>query len=139
MACQKLKNLGLIKIKDDEIIFEPKKNLSQSNENEAKKLKKRWIEGIVDTKYGGGAGYRLEERELFNNFIEHGFVDVYRNKYPKKYGFTYWDMTKPLFRGINYGLRLDYFMISKKIINIFLLTMAWNQNKSQTEWISVRF
>ena len=43
----------------------------------------------------------------------------------RPYGFTYWDMTRTAFRGVNYGLRLDYFIISptlkKKIKNIEVL------------------
>ena len=43
----------------------------------------------------------------------------------KPYGFTYWDMTRPAFRTVNYGLRLDYFIISpelkQKIKNIEVL------------------
>ena len=112
----KLSDYGTATATEDEIVFEPKKDLSKSELTRIKKLEKRWLEGMKATIEGGGAGYRLEEREDLEKFIKTGFVDVFRKKYPKKYGFTYWDMMRPAFRGVNYGMRIDYFIISKKLM-----------------------
>jgi exodeoxyribonuclease-3 len=112
----KLSEYGKVVVTDDEIVFTPKKDLSGSELTQSKKLEKRWLEGMRATIEGGGAGYRLEEREGLEKFIKSGFVDVYRKKYPKKYGFTYWDMMRPAFRGVNYGMRIDYFIVSKKLV-----------------------
>jgi len=112
----KLSEYGKVVVTDDEIVFTPKKDLTGSELTQSKKLEKRWLEGMRATIEGGGAGYRLEEREGLEKFIKNGFVDVYRKKHPKKYGFTYWDMMRPAFRGVNYGMRIDYFIVSKKLV-----------------------
>lgn len=80
-----------------------------------KPMERRVKEGIKATKFGGGAGYRLTERREFEKFLNKGFVDVYREKYPNKYGFTYWNMIQKPFRKANNGMRLDYFITSKNL------------------------
>ena len=80
-------------------------------------LTKRVKQGINITKNGGGAGYRLTERKEFEKLLNSGFVDVWRWKYPNKYGFTYWNMIQKAFRKANNGMRLDYFVVSKNLIS----------------------
>ncbi len=80
-------------------------------------LTKRVKQGINITKNGGGAGYRLTERVEFEKLLNSGFVDVWRWKYPNKYGFTYWNMIQKAFRKANNGMRLDYFVVSKNLIS----------------------
>ena len=81
-----------------------------------KALEKRSKHGIKITEKGGGAGYRLEERAEFEKLLKAGFVDIYRKKYPKKYGFTYWNMVQRHFRKANNGMRLDYFVITPNLV-----------------------
>lgn len=79
-------------------------------------LTKRVKEGVNITQNGGGAGYRLTERVEFEKLLNSGFVDVWRDKYPNKYGFTYWNMVQKAFRKANNGMRLDYFVVSKNLL-----------------------
>lgn len=79
-------------------------------------LKKRAAYGIKITELGGGAGYRLEERKEFEKLLNSGFVDIYRKLYPRKYGFTYWDMMLKAFRKANNGMRIDYFIITPNLV-----------------------
>ena len=80
-------------------------------------LQKRIKAARQATKLGGGAGYRLEERENLELLVSHDFVDVFRDLYPNDYGFTYWDMTKFAYRQANNGWRIDYFIVSGNIIS----------------------
>jgi len=141
MTKDKLKEYGTVVHDDLEVGFYPRDNLTKGQQMAAKKLEKRWLESVLITQIGGGAAYRLQERRDIEKFMEKGFIDAFRvftkgktyNQQSKHggvykmrpYGFTYWDMTRPAFRGVNYGLRLDYFIISptlkKKIKNIEVL------------------
>ena len=69
-------------------------NAIDTNETKSRinSLTKRVKEGVNITQNGGGAGYRLTERVEFEKLLKSGFVDVWRWKYPNKYGFTYWNM-----------------------------------------------
>lgn len=97
-----------------------------------KDLKNRVRDGVNMDKQGGGAGYRLEEREGLENVLSHGFFDAYREIYPApapydpdgfedkyeepasqdEYGFTFWDRTKVAYRSTGNGWRIDYFILS---------------------------
>jgi exodeoxyribonuclease III len=85
-------------------------------ESPTDKLKKQVKAGNKYTESGGGAGYRLEERFAINKILDLGLVDIYRNKNPTNYGFTYWDMTRPQYRFSDYGMRIDYFIASRYIL-----------------------
>jgi exodeoxyribonuclease-3 len=80
-------------------------------------LQKRIKAARQATKLGGGAGYRLEERENLELLLSRDFADVFRDLYPNDYGFTYWDMTKFGYRQANNGWRIDYFIVSGNIIS----------------------
>lgn len=97
--------------------FRCKKITDLYNETPTPKLKKQMLSGTKSTELGGGAGYRLEERFDINKILDLGLVDIYRKKHPNNYGFTYWDMTRPIYRSDDYGMRIDYFITSKKILN----------------------
>jgi exodeoxyribonuclease-3 len=61
------------------------------------------------------SGFLPEEREWFQNYLDHGFVDVFRHLYPEKVQYTWWSqVTKARERGI--GWRLDYFLVSKDLL-----------------------
>ena len=81
-----------------------------------KTLEKRITGGENDERLGGGAGFRLEERQDIEKVFQAGFADVFRALYPAKYGFTYWDRTKVHYRKANNGMRLDYFVVSPSLL-----------------------
>ena len=61
------------------------------------------------------SGFLPEEREWVQKFIDHGFVDVYRELYPEREQYTWWTYrfnARP--RGI--GWRIDYFLVSKALV-----------------------
>ena len=62
------------------------------------------------------AGFTLEERKGFDNYIESGFLDTFRifNKEPNHY--TWWSYMFNS-RAKNVGWRIDYFCISESIKN----------------------
>ena len=61
------------------------------------------------------SGFLPEEREWVQNFLDHGFVDVYRHLYPDKVQYTWWTYRlNARQRGI--GWRLDYFLISENLL-----------------------
>jgi exodeoxyribonuclease-3 len=60
------------------------------------------------------SGFMPEEREWVQNFLDHGFVDVYRRLYPDKVEYTWWTYRlNARQRGI--GWRLDYFLVSENL------------------------
>ncbi len=83
----------------------------------SKKLAKRIADGEKAEKIGGGAGFRLEERESFEKILGNRYIDVFRELYPNKIEFTYWDMIRgKSWRKSNNGLRIDYFVINKNLL-----------------------
>lgn len=73
----------------------------------------------------GNKGYTKEEREGFSNFIKAGFVDTFRNLYPKEEQYSWWSYRAIGARSRNVGWRIDYVLISssliKKVKNAFIL------------------
>lgn len=57
------------------------------------------------------SGFLPEERIWIDKFLEHGFIDAYRNLYPDRVQYTWWTY-RPGVRGRNIGWRLDYFLVS---------------------------
>lgn len=71
------------------------------------------------------AGFSIEERQSFSSFLKSGsgFVDVFRNFFPKQKGvYTFWSFMSNA-RASNTGWRLDYFVVSKRfashVLNCF--------------------
>jgi len=62
------------------------------------------------------AGFTIEERTTFDNFIQTGFVDTFRefNQEPDQY--TWWSFRSAA-RERNVGWRIDYFLISPSLRN----------------------
>ena len=59
------------------------------------------------------AGFTQEERAMFTNLLNHGFIDTFRNKYPNvRDAYSWWSYRKGV-RERNIGWRIDYFLISK--------------------------
>lgn len=62
------------------------------------------------------SGFLPHERAWVDKFLEHGFVDVYRNLYPDRIQYTWWTYRMNA-RQRNVGWRLDYFLISEKLLS----------------------
>jgi len=61
------------------------------------------------------SGFLPEERVWIDAYMEHGFVDVYRVLYPERVQYTWWTFITNA-RARNVGWRLDYYMISKALV-----------------------
>jgi exodeoxyribonuclease-3 len=62
------------------------------------------------------SGFLPEERVWIDHFIDHGFSDAYRERYPDKIQYTWWTYrVNARARGI--GWRLDYYLISKELMS----------------------
>ena len=68
--------------------------------------------------YNKTAGYTQIEIDGMDNLINAGFNDAYRYLYPKEIAYTYWSYRFKA-RERNTGWRIDYFLISKYLINKF--------------------
>ena len=71
------------------------------------------LRGVID--------FMDDEREVFEDFLSIGLIDLFREKYPDKHGFTWWDYkTAAVFR--DEGMRIDYILASpplaEKLIDI---------------------
>jgi len=60
------------------------------------------------------SGFLPEEREWVGNFLDHGFVDVYRELYPEREQYTWWTYRFNA-RQRNVGWRIDYFLVSEAL------------------------
>lgn len=62
------------------------------------------------------AGFTIEERNKFTHLLESGFIDTFRYFHPDEIKYSWWSY---LFhaREKNAGWRLDYFVVSKSIID----------------------
>lgn len=89
-------------------------------------LRKRLRDAEDWDRSGGGAGFRLEERDGLERILGDGFVDVYRSL-RDDYGFTYFDRTKLGYFEADNGWRLDYFIVGANLLpcvrNIEVLKM----------------
>jgi len=59
------------------------------------------------------AGFSLEERESFKRFLEGGWVDTFRELYPKRVKYSYWANWEG-YRSENKGWRVDYFVVNQE-------------------------
>lgn len=60
------------------------------------------------------SGFLPEERAWLDRYIEHGFVDAYRELYPDRVQYTWWTYRVNA-RQRNIGWRLDFFMVSQAL------------------------
>ncbi|MFN2304899.1 MAG: exodeoxyribonuclease III, partial [Anaerolineales bacterium] len=61
-------------------------------------------------------GFLPEEREWIDKFLDHQFVDAYRELYPERVQYTWWTYRYNA-RDNNIGWRLDYFLVSKQLMD----------------------
>ena len=60
------------------------------------------------------AGFTDQEREKMTVFLNRGFVDTFRNKYPDTVKYSWWSYRFKA-REKNAGWRIDYFLISDRL------------------------
>lgn len=60
-------------------------------------------------------GFLTEERAWIDRFLEAGLVDVYRERYPDRPGYTWWTYRFEA-RRRDVGWRLDYFLVSERLV-----------------------
>lgn len=69
-------------------------------------------------------GFLPIERQMLDTVLKDGFLDIYREKYPDKVAYTWWDM-KTRSRDRDIGWRIDAFYVQKglegKIEDVFIL------------------
>ena len=63
-------------------------------------------------------GFTKLEKESFNNFLESGYIDNFRNLHPKEQKFSYFTKRFKTNKTENKGWRLDYFVTNKDMKNI---------------------
>jgi exodeoxyribonuclease-3 len=62
------------------------------------------------------SGFMPVERAWIDKLLEHGFVDIYRSLYPERVQYTWWTYRVGA-RERNVGWRLDYFLVSEKMVD----------------------
>jgi len=65
-------------------------------------------------KYANNALFRPETRQAYKNLVAQGWTDAIRTLYPDERIYTFWDYLRDAF-GRKAGLRLDHFLLNKKI------------------------
>lgn len=61
------------------------------------------------------AGFTIEERTEFTNFLKLGFADSFRKLHPTTVKYSYWNLRSNA-RAENKGWRLDYFVVSDALL-----------------------
>jgi exodeoxyribonuclease-3 len=74
------------------------------------------------------SGFLPEERAWIDRFLEHGFSDIYRERYPDRVQYTWWTYRLNA-RSRNIGWRLDYFLISNELMSIVEDVVIYEQIK----------
>lgn len=64
----------------------------------------------------GNAGYSIQERTEFQKLIDNGFSDVFRVLFPDEIKYTWWSYRFNA-RKNNAGWRIDYFIVSNRLVN----------------------
>ena len=62
------------------------------------------------------AGYTIEEIEGMDNFLKAGYTDSFRYLYPNEVKYSWWSYRMKA-RDRNIGWRIDYFLISDKLLD----------------------
>jgi exodeoxyribonuclease-3 len=61
------------------------------------------------------SGFLPEERVWIDYYLDHDFVDAYRQLYPEKVEYTWWTYISNA-RSRNVGWRIDYFLVSRELL-----------------------
>ena len=62
------------------------------------------------------SGFLPEERQWFENFLQKGYLDVFRYFYPDKISYTWWSLRERA-RANNKGWRIDHICVSQNLIS----------------------
>ena len=62
-------------------------------------------------------GFLTEERDWIDRYLDHGFYDAFRILYPNEEQYTWWTYRFGA-RAKNVGWRLDYFLVTEKILKL---------------------
>lgn len=62
-------------------------------------------------------GYSIQERTAFHNLLNKGFIDTFRYLYPNRIEYSWWSY-RFMARERNIGWRIDYFIVSKRLVEI---------------------
>lgn len=76
--------------------------------------------------YNKSAGYTQQEIDGFTRLLESGFVDTFRRFYPETVKYTYWNYVTNA-RAKDMGWRIDYFLVSERLIDKVRDAMIYNQ------------
>jgi exodeoxyribonuclease III len=76
--------------------------------------------------YNKSAGYTQQEIDSFSRLIEAGFPDTFRSLYPSEVKYTYWNYVTNA-RAKNSGWRIDYFLVSERIMGNVKDALIYNQ------------
>ena len=71
-------------------------------------------------------GFLPEEREWIDELILNNFVDTFREIYPNKVKYSWWDM-KTRARDRNVGWRLDYFFVNREKFSKVTESKIWDR------------
>jgi exodeoxyribonuclease-3 len=76
--------------------------------------------------YNRSAGYTQREIDGFQRVLETGFIDTYRTLNPTEVKYTYWNFVTNG-RAKNVGWRIDYFLVSDKLVNAVKEAHIYNE------------
>lgn len=95
-----------VSINNNDVFFSDKKSNRYSEEK---------MKGVGNNAI---AGFTKEERENFKKILDNDFVDAFRHIHGMiKNCFTWWNLRIKTDRQNNLGMRLDYFVVSKEIVD----------------------
>lgn len=73
------------------------------------------------------AGFTDQEREKFSRLLEEGFADTFRELYPdQKEAYSWWSYRFNA-RARNAGWRIDYFLVSKRLMPAVKDSLIWSE------------
>lgn len=71
------------------------------------------------------AGFTIEERNAFTNLLSNGFTDIYRHLNPTTVKYSWWSYRFNA-RANNAGWRIDYFVLSNRLVDKVISTDILN-------------
>jgi len=75
--------------------------------------------------YDKSAGYTQKEIDGFSNFINNGFTDTFRHKFPDEVKYSWWSYRAGA-REKNVGWRIDYFLVSNSFMPLVKEAFIFN-------------
>ncbi len=72
------------------------------------------------------SGFLPEERVWIARYLDHGFIDVYRDLYPERQQYTWWNYRFGA-RRRNIGWRIDYFLVTEGLKHKVEDVIVWEE------------